>query len=84
MELNDQTKAVIEAMFATRLNEQEACLCTEAQVHEESWVKQENIYTANDATLRATVESLSGQLRQTTLEKPRCVLLYTAIRCATF
>jgi hypothetical protein len=45
-------------MFATRLNEQEACLHTESQVREESWIEQEKIYTANDATLRATIESL--------------------------
>ena len=84
MELDDQTKAAIEAMFTTRFNEQEACLRTEAQVCEESWIEQEKIYTANDATVRATVKSLSGQLRQATLEKPRYMLLYTAIRCATF
>ena len=73
IQFDDHTKAMLETLFATRLQEQADCLHAEAQGHEETWIEREKMYEKNDASLRAVVESLSSQLREAKLETPRWV-----------
>jgi hypothetical protein len=71
MELDDHTKAILEALFTTRLQEQATSFRAEAQAREAAWIEQEKIYETNDASLRAVVESLSTQLMEAKLDKPK-------------